>query len=961
MSQNCCNDCVEPFDFPKKINNRSGLSHIDYRIGTYADFLEAMFRELNQNDALKNWTHREPDDPGIALLEGAAVLGDILTFYQELYANEAYLRTAQWRESIADLVRLLGYQLSPGVGGKATFAFKFKGDKSIIVPAKFPLKAQLEPLEGPVDFETTVETVAYPELSQFNLYRPYILAEINNGTNSFSIETAILKKNKIELNKGDRLFLAKSPSNSKAESQIVVIKEIKERFDRTEIEIEGSWQGGSIDKKFNLYAYRIGRSFRHFGHNSPPSLVTAQGDSTSTQIVPFGRKIGSPVQRAIGSSASVQFNSTLNSVNSVNLSQTEMLPLKSAIHKNSRQMTTQWNPGSVAVSVFFNPPDFADVPEIPITSMPLDTEVDDLSVGATLLIQLQLSQNNPNIIRDRAIVSPEYFFERQITAISQTSLTWGAVTAGTSLVEINQPISFGALRYTDIRSIEFLEVIGEKFQLQGAYQAKSTTSLNELFYFGNSQNYKHLHERGLAFVKEDGTHEMLTVNIDETQIDVDDSFKLYPVSLPDFSEDFSITDFPLLDEPKVTVYGNLVPANQGKTEREAVLGNGDSRQKFQTFKLPKAPLTYHNLPGETPPEVPELQIYVSDRLWQRVPSFFNHKPDEEIYIVREDANGDSWVQFGDGKTGKQLPSGIKNVIAKYRTGIGAYGQLKAETKVQASGRLDKLDKIHLPGIVTGGAEPESGENAKEAAPGKIQSLDRLVSLQDFQSETLAIPGVSQALAAWELVDNVPSVVLTVLMETGRTEEFEQVQKILAKYNRYRGPQRFPIQVQEGKRKYVAIAANVAFDPTFRQELVSKAIQAALGVTGEDKGLFSLKNRRFGQPEYATRIMGTIQNVEGVLWVEVTGFMTLGEADDPAELSLPNAIAFNPKISAVSPKQCNSELPATNFHNEHLPRENDKTTMSCGIKQILSLYPTHLQIKPVSPPDSKPCYTISLSS
>ena len=156
MSQNCRNDCVEPFDFPKKINNRPGLTHIDYRIGTYADFLEAMFRELNQDKVLKNWTHRESDDPGIALLEGAAVLGDILTFYQELYANEAYLRTAQWRESIADLVRLLGYQLSPGVGGKATFAFKFKGEKSIVIPAGFPLKAQLDTIEKPADFETTV-------------------------------------------------------------------------------------------------------------------------------------------------------------------------------------------------------------------------------------------------------------------------------------------------------------------------------------------------------------------------------------------------------------------------------------------------------------------------------------------------------------------------------------------------------------------------------------------------------------------------------------------------------------------------------------------------------------------------------------------------------------------------------------------------------------------------------------
>jgi len=901
MTTNCDNDCVEPFEFPKKIYNRAGLPHIDYRIGTYANFLEAMFRELNKNELLENWTHREPDDPGIALLEGVAVLGDILTFYQELYANEAYLRTAQWRESIADLVRLLGYQLSPGVGGKATFAFQVKGDKPIVVPPGFPLKSQLDGIEQPVDFETTTESVAYQALSQFNLYRPYSLPELKNNTNSFSIETSILKENKIELNKKDRLLLALNPKNSIASHQIVVIKEIKERFDRTEIQIEGSLQGDFTSK--DIYAYKLGRSFRHFGHNSPPSFVTVQGANTSTKIVPFSRKIGSPVPGVIAMPALAK---PKKGGRSASVAKTELRAKQTFFGDQVEEFTL----GDLSN------PYYADVPELAVNSMPLDTEVDDLSVGSTLLIQLQLSSTI-------AGVASEHFFERTINKVYQTSLTWGAVTAGTTLVELNSGIGSGDSIYTDIRTIEFLEVIGAKFRLQSAYQEASTTSLTKLLYFGNSQTYKQLDKRSLAFVKADGTNQFLTVSIDKIPIDDGDSLKLSPLFFTEFSQDFSIKDFPLLAEPKVTVYGNLVEANQGKTEKEAVLGNGDSRQKFQTFKLPKSPLTYHNLPGETPPEVPELQIYVNDRLWKRVPTLFNHKPDEEIYIVREDSNGDSWVQFGDGKTGKQLPSGLKNVIAKYRTGIGAYGPLKPDTKVQASDRLDKLDKIDLPGIVTGGAKPESGENAREAAPGKIQSLDRLVSLQDFESETLAIPGVSKALAAWELVDNLPNVVITVLMETGRDREFSEVAKILSHYNRCRGSQRFPIDVRKGDRNYVYIAANVAFNPTFRQELVSKAIHSALGITGEKDGLFSIKNRRFGQKEYANSIAGTIQNVEGVLWVEVTGFISLGTADEPGKINLSKPIK----------------------PNRYIP---------CTTQQILSLYPSHLKLNPVSTPFSNPC-------
>ena len=123
MSEDCRNDCMETIEFPRAIFNRPGLKQIEYRVGTYSIMIESMLRRLDKDDVLSVWTHREGDDPGIALLEGAAILGDILTQYQEVYANEAFLRTAQWRESIADLVRLLGYRLSPGVGGAATFAF----------------------------------------------------------------------------------------------------------------------------------------------------------------------------------------------------------------------------------------------------------------------------------------------------------------------------------------------------------------------------------------------------------------------------------------------------------------------------------------------------------------------------------------------------------------------------------------------------------------------------------------------------------------------------------------------------------------------------------------------------------------------------------------------------------------------------------------------------------------------
>jgi predicted phage baseplate assembly protein len=325
---------------------------------------------------------------------------------------------------------------------------------------------------------------------------------------------------------------------------------------------------------------------------------------------------------------------------------------------------------------------------------------------------------------------------------------------------------------------------------------------------------------------------------------------------------------------------------------------------------------------------------------------FGRGAKEEIYIVREDADGNSWVQFGDGITGARLPSGIDNIVAAFRSGTGAYGALKEETTVQVRGRLDRFDKAHLPGVATGGDVPESGDNAREAAPGKIQSLDRLVSLKDFESETLAIAGVSKALAAWDLVDNVPSVVLTVLMETGREQEFQQVQQIVADSNRCRGPQRFPVCVRQGLRQYVYMDAVYGLHPNYREEPVQKAIKKALGLTGEEDnssmvavGLFALRNRNFGQDEYASRIAAAIQNVDGVLWVKITALRLLAnDADDPSEN---DSCSFS---AASDP----SELIL-------LAEQKDlSAVIACNSRHILSLFTEHLQLSPVSVPSAEVC-------
>ena len=275
MTKDCRNDCLEPLRFPVDIFNRPALPHIGYRIGSYADIREALLRNLDKTPGLSQWTHRGADDPGIALLEGAAILGDILTFYQELYANEAFLRTAQWRESISDLVRLLGYRLSPGLGGRGTFAFEVKGDAPVTVPAGFPVKAEVAGLPKPADFETTEESIAYPWLSNFSLYRRLFTPNIEHDTNEFYIFSPDQFVAPIELKAKDRLLIAEAdnPSNPTRlfKPEIVIVDSIRDLHGQKIFKIKGALKrGGSI---FNLTAFKLGRSFRHFGNNGPQKVT----------------------------------------------------------------------------------------------------------------------------------------------------------------------------------------------------------------------------------------------------------------------------------------------------------------------------------------------------------------------------------------------------------------------------------------------------------------------------------------------------------------------------------------------------------------------------------------------------------------------------------------------------------------------------------------------------------------
>jgi uncharacterized phage protein gp47/JayE len=150
-----CGCCQPPAPLtPLAIFNRPGLSAIAYRIGTYASFRESMLEAIATTPQLAGLGTRRDDDYSITILDLWAALADVLTFYQERYANEMFLRTAQQQTSLRRLAGLLGYNPRPGVAALADLAFTADSGKIIHAPAGLRVQSAPAQNQQPQTYET---------------------------------------------------------------------------------------------------------------------------------------------------------------------------------------------------------------------------------------------------------------------------------------------------------------------------------------------------------------------------------------------------------------------------------------------------------------------------------------------------------------------------------------------------------------------------------------------------------------------------------------------------------------------------------------------------------------------------------------------------------------------------------------------------------------------------------------
>lgn len=237
---------------------------------------------------LDRLTTRDPSDFSIALLDAWAVVGDIVTFYQERLVDEAYLRTATERRSVVELGRLVGYEPRPGVAAGVHLAFTLQDGHDVEIPAGTLAKSTPPPGGLPQPFETSEPLEARSAWNELvaRRDRPQVITMQNVET----IDRILVAGTSSGLRPNDVLLFAFGNAPDHQFLRTVRSVEPDEAADRTEVRLQH--ESVVIDRRRLLRVIEAHRDLDRFEVN--PGAMTTEVFALLDEFVPRLHASGEP-------------------------------------------------------------------------------------------------------------------------------------------------------------------------------------------------------------------------------------------------------------------------------------------------------------------------------------------------------------------------------------------------------------------------------------------------------------------------------------------------------------------------------------------------------------------------------------------------------------------------------------------------------------------------------------------
>jgi hypothetical protein len=129
-----------------------GRASIGYINKDYESIRQELLAKIPQ--LTDRWTDFNHSDLGVVLLDLFCGVGDMLAYYLDAQAAEAFLPTARQRQNVINLCKLIGYRLDSPVASTTTLRFRLSAPlgKDLTIPAGTACRALLN--DGEADFET---------------------------------------------------------------------------------------------------------------------------------------------------------------------------------------------------------------------------------------------------------------------------------------------------------------------------------------------------------------------------------------------------------------------------------------------------------------------------------------------------------------------------------------------------------------------------------------------------------------------------------------------------------------------------------------------------------------------------------------------------------------------------------------------------------------------------------------
>jgi len=885
----CTSDLVRPH-----LENRPGLPALEYRISTQATFLRRMLARLPslQLDAMRRplalLATRAVDDGAIALLDAWATAADVLTFYQERIANEGFLRTATERRSVLELARSIGYELNPGVAASTYLAFTVETAKGAPGRATVAEGVKVQSVPGqderPQVFETVEEIEARAE---WNVLRPQLTAP---QTITQGIKELLLDGVNTGLQPGDAILVVGDERLGKPNSEqwdFRLVQGVTPYPDRhyTHVSWEkplGSYWPPAQPAQQHPKVFALRQRAALFGYNAPewgplPVTVKAAYRTLISPNTPENTPSYSGLWGPDWPDASFGLPQPPSSPSQLPFVDLDAVYPK-ILQKSWVVLSTAT--GSVGKELY----QVTRVSTNAVSAFTLSAKCTRLELKGQKFAGFRLHRRDTVVF---AVSEELPMAEQPITAlVSGNHLELDRRVMGLQKGRVllvtgrrrRVRISDAARQWLRLTSDEDPTV---RLDLQpgDSLLILEPPDPDEAQQPHPPDRVWHLMHRS-GFI---GTASIRDEEIEQEPPNPDDELLVEVARAARVNEtgDQTVIDLaePLrnsYDRGSVAVLANVARATHGETVHE-VLGSGDASQENQRFTLKRPFVTY--VPAATPTGGRStLSIRVNRVLWKEVRSLYGLDPESQSYAARIDNDAKATVVFGDAQRGARLLTGVENVVATYRTGIGPDGEVRAGALTLLQTRPFGVREVTNPLPATGAAGPEVLEDARANAPLTVLTLERVVSLQDYEDFARAFAGIgkAQAIALWKGEHRL--VYITVAAATGKPVERGSAlyHSLVESIDAFHDPAAL-VEVGSYALATFSLEARVLVDPRYVAEDVVTGVRDAL-LAG-----FGFANRRFGQPATAADVLAIMQAVPGVLATDLNQ-LTVDAKPEPRAVS-----------------------------------------------------------------------------